>query len=145
MNKLGFHIALVISGMCFLYSCGQEKSKSPSSDILVNNSKAKIEFLNDLHNFGKLEAGEQIGFSFKFKNSGTGSLVIDSIQSDCGCLEISYPKENVLPNESNYVDILFNSAGETGRVFRQIKVFSNGQEEPNVLTIIAEVNNPFFN
>lgn len=103
-----------------------------------------MKFLNEFHNFGKIEAGEQISFSFKFQNTGTGVLKIDSVISDCGCIVVSFPEENILPNESNYIDVLFNSRGEMGRVLRQIEIFANNGQNTS-LSITADVNNPIFN
>ncbi|MFV0365446.1 MAG: DUF1573 domain-containing protein [Mangrovibacterium sp.] len=127
-----------------LNACKQTSSESSKKENFVNNGKAKIAFTNEFHNFGKLESGEQISFSFKFQNTGDGILKIDSIVNDCGCMVVTFPSEDVLPSENNYVDVLFNSAGEFGRSFKQIKVFCNAKDEPTTLTIVAEVENPFF-
>ncbi|MFV0522288.1 MAG: DUF1573 domain-containing protein [Mangrovibacterium sp.] len=146
MHKLNrnINLGILIISFIFLSACESGNSKKSKTENLVNNGKGKVEFLNEMHNFGKLEAGEQISFSFKFKNLGDGIASIDSITSDCGCMEISFPKEDILPKEDNYVDVLFNSAGEFGRVFKQVKVFSCGKNEPITLTLVAEVDNPLF-
>lgn len=142
-NKLTHFIALLAS--LFLFSCGGRGTKPSETKKLVHNGTARLEFLTELHNFGELKAGEQISFSFKFQNTGDGILKIDSITNDCGCMVVSFPKEDVQPGENNYVDVLFNSAGEYGRVFKQIQVFSNSSASPQELAIVAEVENQLFN
>ncbi|MFV0555189.1 MAG: DUF1573 domain-containing protein [Mangrovibacterium sp.] len=125
-------------------ACGNLSRKDTKEQKIVNNGQAKVEFAKDFHNFGELEAREQISYSFKFHNLGDGILRIDSIQNDCACMKITFPQEDIMPQDFSYVDVLFNPAGEYGRVFKQIKVFCNAQTEPVELTLVADVSNPMF-
>src|SRR6187549_2238248 len=53
-----------------------------------NNDKTKVpvlEFEKDTHDFGRITEGEKIEYAFKFKNVGTGELVIRSANGSCGC------------------------------------------------------------
>ncbi|MFV0266120.1 MAG: DUF1573 domain-containing protein, partial [Draconibacterium sp.] len=135
-----FFIELIVG--CIFASCSGTKRQESIPD---NDGTPIMAFTKKLHNFGKVKAGQQISFSFKFENSGDADLRIDSLNIDCGCLDVIYPREAIKEGTSNFVDVVFDSSGEVGRVLKQIIVYSNGSVEPITLSIVSEVNNPMFN
>ncbi|MBK6536446.1 MAG: DUF1573 domain-containing protein [Ignavibacteria bacterium] len=58
-----------------------------SSNYAISSSdlKAKIMFENESHDFGKVEQGIQLEYSFKFINEGAVPLFIKKVQPSCGC------------------------------------------------------------
>ncbi|MGQ8335157.1 DUF1573 domain-containing protein [Sunxiuqinia sp. A32] len=127
-----------------LLSCSSKQSKQEQQKKADSpDGIAKFEFQQEMHNFGDLQAGEVVAFSFSFKNTGDAYLLIEKIESDCGCLNIEYPKEKIMPQETGYIEVVFNTAGEVGRVYKTIKLFTNaGQKE---LAITATVENKILN
>jgi len=61
---------------------------------------------------------------FKFTNTGTQPLVIESVQTSCGCLVASYPKHPILPNESGEIIAKYDT-NRTGLFVKYITVNSN--------------------
>lgn len=105
----------------------------------------KFGIQKEIHNFGAVQAGELLSYSFKFSNDGGGELRIDSVETDCGCLEVSFPHESIKAGEDNYIEVLFNSAGEVGNVLKQIRVFTNAGKTAQELMITAKVENELIN
>lgn len=105
----------------------------------------KFEFQEELHNFGNLKAGEIVVYSFKFNNSGSNVLYIQSAESDCGCVTVEFPKEGISPGENGYIEITFNSAGEVGKVYKEIQLTSNSEEKEITLVITANIENELLN
>jgi hypothetical protein len=61
---------------------------------------------------------------FKFTNIGTQPLVIESVQTSCGCLVATYPQHPILPNESGEIIAKYDT-NRTGLFVKYITVSSN--------------------
>lgn len=111
-----------------------------------NTKSAEFVFQEEFHNFGSLQAGEIAAYSFCYKNTGTSGLKIENAEPDCGCITVEYPKEEISHGDSAYVDVIFNSAGETGNVYKEILIKTNAANKKEVkLAIAAHVKNELIN
>ena len=72
----------------------QDKQESKNADNR-NNRITKFEFNEEIHNFGPLQSGEILVYSFAFTNSGTSDLIIKNVETDCGCISTSYSEKPV--------------------------------------------------
>lgn len=127
---------------------GSCTSRSDRNNLNVNftdDKRGKFVVDPEIHNFGELESGEVITFSFKISNIGDGDLQIDSIDSGCGCIEIECNQNYFKKNESGYVTVVFNSAGEWGNIYKPIVFYTNTKETRKIIYISAKVNNQLFN
>ncbi|MFZ4546013.1 MAG: DUF1573 domain-containing protein [Bacteroidales bacterium] len=150
MKKYFYTVLLffVVSGI--LISCN---SKSSSSDLpagLVTNPNSAngtadkdalpvISFEKDFHDFGKLISGEQVTYSFKFKNTGKSLLIIANVSTSCGCTVSSFPKQPIKPGEGGTVDVSFDSKDRHGLQTKTITVFTNTQPPSTILRIQSSV------
>jgi len=100
-----------------------------------------LEFEKDTHDFGKIAEGEKIQYAFKFKNVGTGDLLIRSANGSCGCTVPEWPREPVRPGESGVINITFDSSGKNGMQHKTITIISNTVPNTKVLNITGEVAN----
>lgn len=135
---------LVMLGLITLVSCqnaGNKAANKPSSNL----GNPKFEFQEEFHNFGSLQAGEVVAYNFRFLNSGDGPLIIDKIEKDCGCLEVNFPKQAIAAGTSDFIEVVFNSSGETGRVYKEIVVYSNTGDKKRKIAIAATVENEIIN
>lgn len=147
------HIKCIITVLCcsvllLLTSCGGN-SDQLDTDIIHNPNSAsgydagekmpQIAFDEDMHDFGRLSAGENVSYSFKFVNKGNADLVISGCDASCGCTVADYPKDRIKPGEGGYVTISFKSAGMSGQQFKDVVVSTNGQPASTKLRIHAEV------
>lgn len=134
--------------MLSLASCGGS-SDQLDTDIIHNPNSAsgydtsekmpQIVFEEDMHDFGRLSAGENVSYSFKFVNKGNADLIISGCDASCGCTVADYPKDRIKPGQGGYVTISFRSAGMSGQQFKDVVVSTNGQPARTKLRIHAEV------
>ncbi len=146
MNK---KIILAISVLVMLVTGCRHKSTEADIDLIRNPKSAQgydtstqlpeITFDSDMHDFGRLSAGESVSYSFHFRNTGKADLVISSTSATCGCTVADYPKNRIAPGEEGYVTVTFKSAGKAGQQFQEVTVVSNAQPATKKLTILAQV------
>lgn len=137
MKQLIFLLLIILTGSC-------NNGSKPAGSSQNPNAKAKFAIQEEIHNFGSVQAGEMVSYSFKFSNEGDADLQITTVETDCGCLHIDYPKEPVKPGDFSYIEVVFNTAGEVGPVLKQISVYSNAGREAEKLLIGANVENELF-
>jgi hypothetical protein len=110
-----------------------------------NNSKDAlpvISFEKDFHDFGRLTAGEQVTYSFKFRNTGKSLLLISDVSTSCGCTVSSFPKKPIQPGEQATIDVSYDSKGKHGLQNKTVTVFTNTQPPNTILRIQATVVEP---
>ena len=128
---------------------GNEKTEGVDVDLINNPKSAEgydneaklpvLTFDEDLHDFGRLSAGENISYSFHFRNSGAADLIISGCSATCGCTVASYPKERIAPGGDGYITVTFNSTGKSGQQYQEVTVLSNAQPARSKLKITAQV------
>lgn len=116
--------------------------RNPQSAQGYNDKQAMpvLAFDSDLHDFGRLSAGESISYSFHFRNTGNADLVISGCSATCGCTIADYPKQRIAPGGEGYITVTFKSAGKSGQQFQEVTVVSNAQPSRAKLKILAQVS-----
>ncbi len=113
-----FCLALAIP----LFSCGGIKSKKASTET-ISQTVTKITYqLDTVSNSGVIELGsrdlgvatnsEKLFDSFSLKNMLTEPIVIKSIKTNCGCVELEYDLSPIKPNESKAIKYSYNTRGK---------------------------------
>lgn len=135
--------------MLLAAACGGGKQKDADVDLIRNPMSAegfdnkekmpKIAFDENMHDFGRLSAGESISYSFHFRNIGNADLVITSASATCGCTVADYPKGRIAPGAEGYVTVTFKSAGKSGQQFQEVTIVTNAQPSTVKLRITAQV------
>ncbi len=130
-------------------ACRQKTSDDPNVDLIRNPMSAQgldesqkmpvITFDNDVHDFGRLSAGESISYSFHFRNTGNADLAISSTSATCGCTVADYPRGRIAPGGEGYITVTFRSAGKSGQQLQEVTVISNAQPSHTRLRITAQV------
>ena len=115
--------------------------KNPRTADGYNESEPMpaMTFDSDLHDFGRLSAGETISYSFHFRNTGKADLIISSASATCGCTVADYPKGRIAPGADGYVTVTFRSAGKAGQQYQEVTIVSNAQPATQRLKITAQV------
>ncbi|MCR5821728.1 MAG: DUF1573 domain-containing protein [Bacteroidales bacterium] len=145
--KLRFTILLVCIA---LLSAGCNSKTQNSGVDLINNPNSAdgydenvkvpvITFDQDKHDFGRLTAGENIAYSFHFRNTGNADLIISGCSATCGCTVADYPHSRIAPGGEGYITVSFRSAGKSGQQYQEVTVMSNAQPSRNKLIITAQV------
>lgn len=142
--------SFLLVGLAVLLLAGcRQKANDADIDLINNphsaqgyNTQAKlpvITFDSESHDFGRLSAGENISYSFHFRNTGKADLIISSTSATCGCTVADYPKERISPGGEGYVTVTFKSAGKVGHQFQEVTVITNAQPATVKLRILAQV------
>ena len=138
---------LIIIG---LISCETKENKLDTS--LVNNPSSadgtrrvinvpEIEFQKTEHDFGKILQGEQVSYTFKFKNVGNAPLIITSIEKTCGCTSPDFSNEPIKPGEEGKITITYDSKGHKGFQNKRLIVKANTNPSETIIRIKAQVEN----
>jgi hypothetical protein len=98
-----------------------------------------ISFSEKSHDFGNINQGDVVEYTFKFKNTGTQPLVISNVGVTCGCTATDWPKEPIAPGKSSAITAKFNSAGKMGQQNKVITVESNATNSPAQVSIVSNV------
>ncbi len=97
---------------------------------------AKIAMLVDEHDFGTIEKGVPVSYTFEFENEGDAPLIVSNVKTSCGCTASSYTKEAILPGQTGEVTATYNAAKE-GHFNKSLTLSSNGGDV--ILAIRGEV------
>jgi hypothetical protein len=154
MKKILFVLSLTIGTI----ACGEKtKTEERSLDTDVVNNPATAEnadgvngdvavpeftFEKEVHDFGTIVQGEKVAYSFKFKNTGKGDLIITSAKGSCGCTIPEYPQEPIAPGAEGVIDVVFNSDGKEGQQNKKVTIIANTVPNTKVLAVNGLVQIP---
>lgn len=149
MNKIVF---IGIASIFALASCNAGNEEKVTSEAIENpisaDSREKVDtkslpeitFDKDFHDFGKISEGEKVTYSFRFKNTGKGDLIVQTASGSCGCTVPEIPEKPLRPGETGFIKVQFNSEGRAGIQEKQVTVVTNTIPNTNIIRIKAEVN-----
>jgi hypothetical protein len=87
---------------------------------------AQLSWDKSNYDFGEVEAGERVEFTFKFHNSGNEPLMITNVTTQCGCTAPKgWSRDPILPGHHGEITLVFDSTGKFGRVNKVATVMSN--------------------
>lgn len=145
-------VILLFAGSCKTEVKKEEGTQIPADVINIPatasgkqaplGSPPVMVFNEEKHDFGKINQGEKVSYSFLFKNTGGSDLVISSAQGSCGCTIPSYPKEAIKAGQESKIDVVFDSGGKTGLVQKTVTLVTNCSPSTKVLTISSTINVP---
>ena len=97
--------------------------------LFVSTTKAQqngplISFEATTIDYGIIENGSEGSRSFIFTNTGTSDLVIENVQSTCGCTVPKKPEAPIAPGEKGEIVIHYDTK-RTGPFRKTIKVTTN--------------------
>lgn len=101
---------------------------------------AKIEFEVPVYDFGTIDEGDMVQYSYVFKNTGKKPLVIKSAKASCGCTIPKPSKEPIAPGETGEIPVTFNSSGKGPQVSKTITVTSNAYPNITRIKLVGTVN-----
>ena len=115
----------------------QQAAETVTTDDV--NGYPEIKFDTAVYNFGKILQGEQTSYDFKFRNTGNKNLIIQKVETSCGCTVPEYDRSPVSPNGTGSIRVRFDSNGKSGTQYKTIKVTTNCKDNIFDLVITGEV------
>ncbi|TYA55998.1 DUF1573 domain-containing protein [Formosa maritima] len=140
---------LGLSALCLIAftSCKEDASKKINEENVAvaaerdaNSSKFPvITFDKTTHDFGEIEAKENVETVFNYTNTGESPLVITDIKSSCGCtVPQDWSKEPLNPGDKGHFTVKFNGSG-ANKVSKTVTITANTETGKETVTISAFV------
>ena len=102
-----------------------------AQDSKVQNGP-QIEFEKLVHDYGDVPYNGNGECEFRFTNTGNEPLLVQKPKSSCGCTIPSWPKEPILPGESEVIKVTYRT-NRVGNINKTVTVTSNAIDNPNVV------------
>jgi len=134
--------------ICFistlLFSCNARRKDKVVDDAmqqmeLALKDSTSVEIIDRTYNFGSIAEGDKVEYNFRCKNTGKKPLVITNASASCGCTVPEKPEKPVLPGETSFIKVVFNSKGKSGHQDKSIIVSSNAKPSFPDLMLSGEV------
>ena len=140
------YIVLVVLS-AFLISCthtDKQSSVDKQKALKDSTNYTTIEWLDSTEqNLGKIEQGQVVEITWKFRNSGTKPLVIAEVRPGCGCTGAEGPSKPVAPGKEGVIRAKFDSHGFDGTQHKNVTVLANNSNhnsiEGDILKFIVDV------
>jgi hypothetical protein len=138
------YISILLVSVAII-SCNVRHKDKIADDIetqkaLALKDSTTVQIIDSAYNFGKVTDGEKVEYSYRFKNTGNKPLIVVTATASCGCTVPQKPEKPILPGETGFIKIVFDSKGRVGEAHKTITVTSNANPEftPLILTGIVE-------
>lgn len=126
MNKNLFTLGMVLYFFTLSPVVSEGKGKGP-----------KIQFDVVEQNWGTIYDGEKATHVFNFTNVGDEDLVIDKVNSSCGCTAALVSEKLIPPGGKGEIKATFDSSGRPGQQTKTITITSNDPVEPSTKVTIT--------
>ena len=152
-------ILLFAAGLLILACTTQQKKQEKSGETLQtkqvqsdSNTALKpamdssqftaIQWLDSMYiDIGTVKSGKTVPLNFRFKNTGSKVLHIDSVWAECGCTLIDAPKTGIEPNKTGIIKAQFDTKTQAiaTHVKRIFVVTNTAPHTGSVLTFKAKI------
>jgi len=114
-----------------------------ASAALAQAPKPRAVFKETSHDFGKVKQGDVVSYEFVFKNEGAAPLIVEKVETTCGCTAALVSEKKVGPGKEGKIKTTFDTRGYSGRLSRYIYLVSNDGGDPRrELTLVADIEVP---
>jgi len=126
-------LLLILPVMVALYANAQTNQAAP-----VNPNAPVAKWDKMVNDFGDIALGIPKTADFTLTNSGKEPLIISSAKASCGCTNLKYASEPILPGKTSVVSATYNAAAP-GVFTKTVTVITNADPNPVVLQIKGNV------
>ncbi|MBR4391798.1 MAG: DUF1573 domain-containing protein [Bacteroidales bacterium] len=103
-----------------------------AQDAKSSQNGPEIEFAKLVHDYGEIPYNGNGECEFQFTNTGNEPLIIQKPKSSCGCTVPSWPKEPILPGESDVIKVTYKTT-RVGNINKSVTVTSNANTNSTVV------------
>jgi hypothetical protein len=134
MKKLIVPLAFLL-----LAACGQKapKAQDDAQEEKLKGPVAQIEFPEGTdHDFGIYYEKEDKTHDFLVRNPGKVPLVINQIETSCGCTTAIGPEKPILEGKTDTIHVIYDGNGFTeGNWIKLVRIYANIEEPYIDLTL----------
>jgi hypothetical protein len=98
-----------------------------------------MDFKKTEHDFGTINEGQVVEYTYAFKNTGSAPLIIQNAQGSCGCTVPDWTKEPIPAGGTGFVKAKFDSNGKPNIQNKTVTVTANTWPKQTVLRFKAMV------
>lgn len=142
----GSSSSIVAAGPGKLVANDPAKPADPTFDPLTNTTppvdntpKTTINFANYEHDFGNIKQDSENTYVFKFTNTGSEPLIIETANGSCGCTVPNYPKAPVPPGATADIEVVYKPGKQENAQTKTVTVIANTEPKETTLRIKANV------
>jgi len=100
----------------------------------------EMSFDSEVYDFGKSTHGDVLTHNFNLTNTGKDTLIIDKIETECGCTTAKINKKILLPGESTTITLSIDTGVlKKGITAKKVVIYSNIKEKRKILTLTTEI------
>ena len=103
-----------------------------AQETKATSNGPEIEFEKLIHDYGEVPYNGNGECEFRFTNTGNEPLIIQKPKSSCGCTVPSWPKEPILPGESDVIKVTYRTT-KVGNINKTVTVTSNAVKNGTVV------------
>ncbi len=105
--------------------------------------KARAVFKETAHDFGKVKQADVLTQEFVFKNEGDATLVVERVETTCGCTAALASADKIGPGKEGRIKVSLDTHGYAGQMKRFVYLISNDADNPRrELSVTADVEVP---
>lgn len=139
MKRLILFLALPLLATLSLKAQTPAPAAATSTATAKANPNAPVaKFDMMVNDLGDIEFNVPKTAEFKLTNTGKEPLIINSARASCGCTNVKYSPEPILPGKSAIVSATYNAASQ-GTFIKTLTVVTNAGADPIVLQIKGNV------
>jgi hypothetical protein len=114
-----------------------------ASGALAQAQKPRAVFKETTHDFGKVKQGDVVSHEFVFKNEGGAPLIVDRVETTCGCTAALVSEKRIAPGKEGKIKTTFDTRGYAGRLSKYVYLVSNdGESARRELVLVADIEVP---
>ena len=107
---------------------------------LQKDTGGKLIFKTKKHDFGVIkEDSGSVSFHFQFINQGNADITLTYVKASCGCTTPKWSKEPIKPNETGFIEAVYDPKNRPGDFYKTITLKTDGQPSVDVLSITGKV------
>jgi Protein of unknown function (DUF1573) len=111
----------------------------PGTMANMNNTPIMF-FTETQHDFGTVQEGQVVDYTFNFVNKGNGPLNISNVKTSCGCTAALVSSDTIDAGKEGTLKVQLDTKNHVGKMTRSVTIFSNDPANANmILTISADV------
>ncbi len=108
------------------------------SDFFKNRHLTIMGVKQNIYDFGTIPQGKEVKTFFKYTNIGNAPLVLEDVQSRCGCTVANWDKERLEENNTDSLAVYYDAKG-LGYFSKEVLVYYNSQKGPKQLFVTGTV------
>ena len=138
MKNLFLVAAILVLGLSQAFAQNANTTVATEANTVVNPNAPKAKWDKIVNDFGEIEQGTPKEAQFKLTNEGKEPLLIQTAKAGCGCTNLKYSQEPVLPGKFTIIAATYNAAA-MGQFNKSITVTTNADPNPVMLSIKGTV------